>query len=1078
MYGRKSEECLLLFGSISQKSDSVAEQISKPIFEILKSQNKLFINHPNAFIYETLRNYVEFSGYYLESEPCLVCNDPDTPFTKMRMSDIQSETKFEHSSQYIKFQETYTINEIEINIKDIQRSRMVRTIEFLYNNKPGVNINELKKSPSLWKKATTCFVERGKQKVIVTFPIPITASNLLIQYSSFYDDWQSLTESILCPRCSVPVVDKFNVCPYCGENANQCQKCSFINYNHPNAFLCSQCGFCKYAKFDYRLSAKVSFCVERITNEKECKKAMETIEKELENAHIRYTSIKDIKSQIVKLISESTDGREGTSNQVNEYISSLASLYSSDCKEHFESLSKSLKLVLASRRELIRYNQMHTLPKTKKQNPCFGCANHLISFCLKLLTQLSTNESAKRYLVNHDTLQHVLTNNIRNGSSTTRKLARQLLCQLVTNDSKATTQLNETVKNKIKTWLQNHPASITDSPRNEILLLSDMSKIEDSCWEDRLKLVFDILLEAVQQGTLKLQVCEQVILPCLKIINRYCSWAISAKLEKKHFVAKYKDWKHGKVDYQSWKKKALENVIFEEDKVPKKEMMKLEQIKTLLLNPVSKSIRNTMVSILQHICENDVQRKKHLLRVLTSMLPICSGEESAQFFGLFKNLVENDLLKRYLVEKKFLGFLCKLITREIHRITELENTEATNISQGFTLKELVELLVSFLDVKDIMQEFKKEEEHMEAVLNGFLSLRSLLVQKTKLTDSCAQLLKDLIAKLQESNDDKKLFLIACIKVLKSHKDTRTATFVFEQMCNLVVPAKEEKVYLLELKRAPSQQMYFSSTMDSNPYSSAEIGPLMQNVRDRIIRDLDIFADFKLELLVANNIISLHLPVSQVYEQVWKPSLQITDPNDNPPMEIVYRFQGIDGDATENEIKILKDDDEAEDANYEVTSSMLKCDGLRTILSFLKSTQNLAENKELTKLILRFLHYCTKVKANRRRLLLLNATDNLLSKCKFMFSKSDCVELAEMLLLIVKELVGEATRLSSESSASPGDSSGDDSPLMGMKTKYQKDTKEIISQLKMFLDRLNTACSPKIVDAITGVLPYVTYGKEE
>ena len=84
----------------------------------------------------------------------------------------------------------------------------------------------------------------------------------------------------------------------------------------------------------------------------------------------------------------------------------------------------------------------------------------------------------------------------------------------------------------------------------------------------------------------------------------------------------------------------------------------------------------------------------------------------------------------------------------------------------------------------------------------------------------------------------------------------------------------------------------------------------------------------------------------------------------------------------------------------------------------------------------------------------------------------------MLLLIVKELVGEATRLSSESSASPGDSSGDDSPLMGMKTKYQKDTKEIISQLKMFLDRLNTACSPKIVDAITGVLPYVTYGKEE
>lgn len=38
-------------------------------------------NHPNATVYRMLQGLVDMDGYYLESAPCLVCNNPELPFT-------------------------------------------------------------------------------------------------------------------------------------------------------------------------------------------------------------------------------------------------------------------------------------------------------------------------------------------------------------------------------------------------------------------------------------------------------------------------------------------------------------------------------------------------------------------------------------------------------------------------------------------------------------------------------------------------------------------------------------------------------------------------------------------------------------------------------------------------------------------------------------------------------------------------------------------------------------------------------------------------------------------------------------
>lgn len=98
-------------------------------------------------------------------------------------------------------------------------------------------------------------------------------------------------------------------------------------------------------------------------------------------------------------------------------------------------------------------------------------------------------------------------------------------------------------------------------------------------------------------------------------------------------------------------------------------------------------------------------------------------------------------------------------------------------------------------------------------------------------------------------------------------------------------------------------------MTKNPYSSAEIGPLMRDVKNKICHQLDLLGlledDYGMELLVAGNIIFLDLSIAQVYEQVWKKSNQssntlantnllssnvVTSGRDCPPMNVTYRLQ--------------------------------------------------------------------------------------------------------------------------------------------------------------------------------------------
>lgn len=121
-------------------------------------------------------------------------------------------------------------------------------------------------------------------------------------------------------------------------------------------------------------------------------------------------------------------------------------------------------------------------------------------------------------------------------------------------------------------------------------------------------------------------------------------------------------------------------------------------------------------------------------------------------------------------------------------------------------------------------------------------------------------------------------------------------------------------------------------MLGNPYSSNEqgLGPLMRDVKNKICQDCELVAlledDNGMELLVNNKIISLNLPVREVFKKVW-----LAESGDTDTMRVVYRMRGLLGDATEEFVETLNAKSEQEVDNeemYKMANVMADCGGLQ------------------------------------------------------------------------------------------------------------------------------------------------------
>ncbi|XP_055978695.1 E3 ubiquitin-protein ligase UBR4 isoform X1 [Sorex fumeus] len=1169
-YGRKAAQFVDLLGYFSLKTPQTEKKLkeySQKAVEILRTQNHILTNHPNSNIYNTLSGLVEFDGYYLESDPCLVCNNPEVPFCYIKLSSIKVDTRYTTTQQVVKLIGSHTISKVTVKIGDLKRTKMVRTINLYYNNRTVQAIVELKNKPARWHKAKKVQLTPGQTEVKIDLPLPIVASNLMIEFADFYENYQASTETLQCPRCSASVPANPGVCGNCGENVYQCHKCRSINYDEKDPFLCNACGFCKYARFDFMLYAKPCCAVDPIENEEDRKKAVSNINTLLDKADRVYHQLMGHRPQLENLLckvneaapekpqddSGTAGGISSTSASVNRYILQLAQEYCGDCKNSFDELSKIIQKVFASRKELLEYDLQQREAATKSSRTavqptftasqyralsvlgcghtsstkCYGCASAVTEHCITLLRALATNPALRHILVSQGLIRELFDYNLRRGSAAMREEVRQLMCLLTRDNPEATQQMNDLIIGKVSTALKGHWANpdLASSLQYEMLLLTDSISKEDSCWELRLRCALSLFLMAVNIKTPV--VVENITLMCLRILQKLIKPPAPTSKKNKdvpiealttvkpycneiHAQAQLWLKRDPKASYEAWKKCLPIRGIDSNGKSPSKSELRHlyltekyvwrwkqflsrrgkrttpldlklghnNWLRQVLFTPATQAARQAACTIVEALATIP-SRKQQVLDLLTSYLDELSiaGECAAEYLALYQKLITSAHWKVYLAARGVLPYVGNLITKEIARLLALEEaTLSTDLQQGYALKSLTGLLSSFVEVESIKRHFKSRL--VGTVLNGYLCLRKLVVQRTKLIDETQDMLLEMLEDMTTGTESEtKAFMAVCIETAKRYNldDYRTPVFIFERLCSIIYPEENEVTeFFVTLEKDPQQEDFLQGRMPGNPYSSNEpgIGPLMRDIKNKICQDCDLVAlledDSGMELLVNNKIISLDLPVAEVYKKVWCTT------NEGEPMRIVYRMRGLLGDATEEFIESLDsttDEEEDEEEVYKMAGVMAQCGGLDCMLNRLAGIKDFKQGRHLLTVLLKLFSYCVKVKVNRQQLVKLEmntlnvmlGTLNLALLAEQESKDSGGAAVAEQVLSIMEIILDE-------SNAEPLSEDKGNLLLTGDK-----------DQLVMLLDQINSTfvrSNPSVLQGLLRIIPYLSFGEVE
>nr|XP_033777630.1 E3 ubiquitin-protein ligase UBR4 isoform X4 [Geotrypetes seraphini] len=1170
-YGRKAAQFVDLLGYFSLKTPQTEKKFkeySQKAVEILRTQNHILTNHPNSNIYNTLSGLVEFDGYYLESDPCLVCNNPEVPLCNIKLSSIKVDTRYTTTQQVVKLIGSHTISKVTVKIGDLKRTKMVRTINLYYNNRTVQAIVELKNKPARWHKAKKVQLTPGQTEVKIDLPLPIVASNLMIEFADFYENYQASTETLQCPRCSASVPANPGVCGNCGENVYQCHKCRSINYDEKDPFLCNACGFCKYARFDFMLYAKPCCAVDPIENEEDRKKAVTNINTLLDKADRVYHQLMGHRPQLENLLCKvneaapekpqddmgSAGGISSASASVNRYILQLAQEYCGDCKSSFDELSKIIQKVFASRKELLEYDLQQREAATKSSRTtvqptftasqyralsvlscghtsstkCYGCASAVTEHCITLLRALATNCTIRHILVSQGLIRELFDYNLRRGSAAMREEVRQLMCLLTRDNQEATQQMNDLIIGKVSAALKGHWANpdLASSLQYEMLLLTDSISKEDGCWELRLRCALSLFLMAVNIKTPV--VVENITLMCLKILQKLIKPPSptskknkDAPIEALTTVKPYSNEIHAqaqmwlkrdpKASYEAWKKCLPVRGLDANGKSPSRlelrQMYLLEKyvwkwkqfmsrqgkrttpldlklghnnwLRQVLFTPATQAARQAACTIVEALATIP-SRRQQVLDLLTSYLDELSiaGECAAEYLALYQKLIKPAYWKVYLAARGVLPYVGNLITKEIARLLALEEaTLSTDLQQGYALKSLTGLLSSFVEVESIKRHFKSRL--VGTVLNGYLCLRKLVVQRTKLIDETQDMLLEMLEDMTTGTESEtKAFMAVCIETAKRYSldDYRTPVFIFERLCSIIYPEENEVTeFFVTLEKDPQQEDFLQGRMPGNPYSSNEpgIGPLMRDIKNKICQDCDLVAlledDSGMELLVNNKIISLDLPVAEVYKKVWCPT------NEGEPMRIIYRMRGLLGDATEEFIESLDsttDEEEDEEEVYKMAGVMAQCGGLDCMLNRLAGIKDFKQGRHLlTQVLLKLFSYCVKVKINRQQLVkpemntlnVMLGTLNLALVAEQESKDSGGAAIAEQVLSIMEILLDE-------SNAEPLSEDKGNLLLTGDK-----------DQLVMLLDQINSTfvrSNLSVLQGLLRIIPYLSFGEME
>lgn len=234
--------------------------------------------------------------------------------------------------------------------------------------------------------------------------------------------------------------------------------------------------------------------------------------------------------------------------------SSLATTYLKDCKNVYGNMSRSICILTATRRELVRYaNQvggnrlvhMKFAPKDERnsfESPdlcvdsscetgngtnlsssrCYSCLQSFIANCIQMIQWILQRNGVEAHLIKESTLTKDLLSicslcEIRG----IRENVRSVISSLVYENLHSTLLVCNELERKISFCIDSYKTVDAHSvARFEMSVLEAIAVLDDYCWEERLKLVVRILFKASVEALTCSAIAEGIILPCLRVTLR------------------------------------------------------------------------------------------------------------------------------------------------------------------------------------------------------------------------------------------------------------------------------------------------------------------------------------------------------------------------------------------------------------------------------------------------------------------------------------------------------------------------------------------------------------------------------
>jgi len=308
VYGAQSKEFMKALGRMFQphpesedaespavRDEKVIAVDPKVIVSLLRSQNRVLLQHPNASLYNRVESMMGGpTKYWFEPRPCLRCNAASTEFQDTDLGSISNQMRATSTARFYRLKNTYKISSIHITIqKRRSSSRTVKVLNIYVNTRRVSDVIDLRDNWDLWKRVQSVRIPADSTDSSVSFPCPLSAANICFEVAELHEE--SRRESLKCPRCSNSVPDRHGVCSHCGENAYQCRNCRYIPYENYDAFFCPQCGQCKDCQFEVTLCVCQSFVPEPVESDEDLKKATETLDTqttEASNSLLRLSSFR------------------------------------------------------------------------------------------------------------------------------------------------------------------------------------------------------------------------------------------------------------------------------------------------------------------------------------------------------------------------------------------------------------------------------------------------------------------------------------------------------------------------------------------------------------------------------------------------------------------------------------------------------------------------------------------------------------------------------------------------------------------------------------------------------------------